>query len=76
MIETVAQLVALVAAIQLAMTNPDHAWPSGYSWAFPVKYTLTDAQLLANAPACCRYLTHPGSSIILRADDTVYLLKH
>jgi hypothetical protein len=75
-IDTLALLIPYLAAVQLAMTTPDYAWPSGRSWAAPIKYTLSDATLEANKPACCYYLTQPGSSIILRANDTVYLLKH
>jgi hypothetical protein len=75
-IETVAALVALMTSIQLAMLDADHAWPPGRSWALPIKYTLSDAVLEANKAPCCYYLTQPGSSIILRVNDTVYLLKH
>jgi len=74
MIETVTALVALCTVIQLAMTDPDHAWGTGRSWAFPVKETITDAQLLANKPSCCYYGQVNG--VILRSSNKhVYLRK-
>jgi hypothetical protein len=75
-IETLTQLVALLASIQMWMMDPALAWPAGYSWTFAVKYTITDAQLLANAPSCCRYLLHPGGTILRTDTGLVYLLKH
>lgn len=76
MIDTLALLIPYLAAVQLAMMQPDYAWPSGRAWAAPIKYTLNDATLFANQPACCRYLTDPQSGLIIRVNDTVYLLKH
>ena len=76
MIETLAQLVALMVSIQSWMVDPALAWPAGYSWAFTVKYTLTDVQLQANKPACCYYMTHPGGTILRTDTGLVYLLKH
>lgn len=75
MIETLAQLVALLATIQTAMVDPALAWPNGRSWALPVKYTLTDAQLQANRPACCYWQTLPGGTILRTDSGTVYLRK-
>jgi hypothetical protein len=70
-IETVAALVALMAVVQGWMIDPAVAWPAGRSWAYPTK--LTDAQLRANVPACCGYVTVDG--VILRVNNTVFLVK-
>ena len=70
MIETVAQLTALMISIQAWMPT----LPSEHTWAVPVKYTITDAMLLQNKPTCCRYLTYETGQI-MRIANYVWLVK-
>lgn len=70
MIETVAQLTALMISIQAWMPT----LPMEHTWAVPVKYTITDAQLQANKPSCCHYKTYEGGQI-MRINNYVWLVK-
>lgn len=71
MIETVAALLAMLIEVNPIMMT----FPAGRSWALHVKYTVTNAQLEANRPACCVYLKD-ANGIILRGGDTiVYLIN-
>jgi hypothetical protein len=75
MIETLAQLTALLASVQLWMVDPAVAWPPGRSWVVPVKYTITAAQLQASTPSCCYWQTLPGGTILRTDDGSAYLRK-
>lgn len=70
MIETLAALVAMMIEIQAWMP----LLPATHTWAIPVKYTITDAQLLANKATCCHYITYPTGQI-MRINDYVWMVK-
>lgn len=65
MIETVAALVAMLLEVNTWMMK----LPAGRSWALGISYTLSNAQLEANRPACCVYLKD-ANGVIFRSEGT------